>query len=636
MKHFTRNLYLFALVVVLLISPISCNRLTNLDPPVEEPSSETTEYETTDENEGDSRAENEVAAEEDIIVCEPEHEEADEGEETLGEESYLDIVAAFDELLHQEFLAVVTSHPLTFHATLRYPENFGITDGPVSWERFSRWDNVRGHRAQLRRFERGDLTPEQRQSYDILTWQFGLASEWMANNFDYHQSFLQPAAGTHVVLPLLLSDYRFYNPQDIENYLFLLSEIREPLQIALTHEENRIERGFSFPNAFIHELIATCQGFLVPGEGNLLIHSFRRRLMTVDFLSEAEKDYFLARNEVVVYGYVMPAYEELIWGLEALLGVANQEELGLAHFDNGREFYRLQFRNMGSDIEPAEWMVILTRWLDDIAREYFALLDEFPHLFYYDDRVVFPFVSPEDIKIFLEDAATAYFPPLPEGTFYEIRRMDASISGFAAGYYLAPQIDNYRVNIFYYNANFAHNPSFMYTLMAHEGVPGHMLQFVTLYAGPLSDFRKTNTGGFTKYIEGWATHAHLFSLYFVDTSVENQRLMMLEDELTWVYYALVDVGVNYFGWSLEELTLHMRENLWFRDWGSANFRWIYETVIRNPLRMVPYATGLWELRILKQEMEELLGDDFTVREFHETFLNLGPAPFPLIRGWMQE
>ena len=634
MKRLTQKLYLLVMIVALLISTISCVRLTDYDPPVEEPSVEELGYETTDEN-GEDEAEYEDEAEE-PIVCESE-EDADEDDEVLDEEAYFDMIVAFDEFLHQEFLTVVTSHPLTFHDLLRYPENFGIADFIISWEEADNWwDSFQERYRQFTIFEREELTGEQRQSYDIVSWQFAALSKWYDNQFWYYQSRLKPAAGTHVMLPLLLSEYRFYSPQDIENYLFLLSEIGIPLQNALAWEETRIERGFHFSNAVIHELIATCNGFLMTGEGNLLIHSFRRRLMTVDFLSEEEIAYYLARNEEIVYGYVMPAYVELINGLEALLGVAEQEELGLAHFDSGREFYRLQLRNMGTDIEPAEWIVILTQWLDEIAWEYFALIDEYPHLFYYDDRVIFPFVSPEEFKTFLENEAAAYFPPLPDGTVYDIRRMDASISGFAAGFYLPPQIDNYRENVFYYNPNVAHNPSFMYTLMAHEGVPGHMLQFVTLYAGPLSNFRKTNTGGFTKYIEGWATHAHLFSLYFVDTSAENRRRMVLEDELTWVYYALVDVGVNYGGWSLEELTWQMRENLWFRDWQMGNFRWIYEEVVRNPFRMLPYATGLWEIRVLKQDMQERLGEDFTIRAFHETFLNLGPAPFPLIREWMQD
>jgi len=634
MNRFAKNLYLLALVVVLFIVAIACNRVTDSYPLAEEPLQEATEYEIVEKAEGDNKSEYGDAKEE-VVVCEPEHEEIEEGEEVLEEELYQDMVAAFDEFLHQKFLEVVTSDPLAFHNLLRHPENFGITDAPLSWDN-RRWDNTLGQLGQFRRFEREYLTPEQKQSYDILSWQFMVLSEWQHNQFWYYNSSLQPAAGMHISLPLSLSEYRFYSKQDIENYLFLLSEIWIPFQGALAWEEKRIERGFPFSNAQIHELIASCQGFLLSGEGNLFIHSFRRRLMAVDFLTEAEKNYFLARNEEVVYRYVMPAYEKLILGLEALLGVANQEELGLAHFGNGKEFYRLQFRNMGSDIEPAEWIGILTRWLDELAWEYFTLLDQFPHLSYYDDRVVFPFASPEDYMTFLENAAGPYFPPLPEGTWYEIRRMDASISGFGAGFYLPPQIDNYRENVFYYNANVTHNPAFMYALLAHEGVPGHMLQFVTLFAGSLSNFRKLNTSGFTKYIEGWATHAHLFSFYLVDTSVENQRRMILEDKLVWVYYALVDVGVNYGGWSLEELTMHMRENPWFSKWRTADFHWIYETVVRHPLRMLPYATGLWEIRTLKQEMGEALGEDFDIRAFHETFLNLGPAPFPLIREWMQE
>ena len=636
MNRFGGKLYLLALIAILLVSTISCNRLADSYSTMGVPSDEETRCSSAEKGEGDDEGKYEDLTEKEINIDEPESEHIGD-KESLDEEKYQDMITAFDDFLHQEFLAVVTSHPITFHDLLRYPENFGVTDFSISWEESdSWWDEFQERNRQFAIFEREELTLEQRQSYDIVSWQFATLFNWQENQFWYYQSRLQPAAGTHVILPLMLSEYRFYSPQDIENYLFLLSGVRIPLQNALAWEERRIERGFHFPDALINKLIDSCYGFLVTGEENLFIHSFRRRLMAVDFLCEGSIAYYLARNEEIVYRYVMPAYEDLIYGLEALFGVAGQEELGLAHFDSGREFFALQLRNMGTDIEPAEWIAILNQWLDEIAWEYFALIDEHPHLFHYDDRVVFPFVYPEDFKVFLESAAAAYFPSLPDGTFYEIRRMDASISGFAAGFYLPPQIDNYRENVFYYNANMAHNPSFMYTLMAHEGVPGHMLQFVTLYAGPLSNFRKVNTGGFTKYIEGWATHAHLFCFYFIDTSPENRRRMILEDELNWVYYALVDVGVNYGGWSLDDLTSYMRENLWFREWRTADFRWIYEEVVRNPFRMLPYATGLWEIRGLKQDMKEMLGDDFSIRAFHEAFLNLGPAPFPLIREWILE
>ena len=552
-----------------------------------------------------------------------------------------EMVAAFDDFLNREFISFVTSDPISLQFYIKYPENFGITDFVVSWSNFitgtprNEWiASFQESVQEFETFERARLTPEQRQSYDILTWQIEVGSESLEKDFSYHRTALQDSSGIHVLLPILLSNYRFNNHHDIEDYLYLLSEINIVLRDALQYEIRRMERGFPFPDRIIADIIETCEEFLSEPDDNLLLASFERRILEVDFLSDEEATNYLQRNEGIFFNYVIPAFEELIDGLIELKGVGAQEELGLAHFPYGQDFYRARLRGMGTGIEPRVLLEMFAKWLEEISEEYIALIVGHPEVFEYEADDLFDFTDPESFMAFLGSATAPYFPPLPAGTFYEIRRIDDSLTGFAPAFYLTPQIDNYIENVMYYNADFADDLTFMYFMLAHEGIPGHMLQFVTVYASPLSNFRKTNTRGFTINTEGWATYTEMFTSQFLETSDNHRRMLELDKEFNLAFGGLIDIGVHYFGWTMEEMDEYLRTIPILQGFPADAFESNFEFIVSNPFRMVPYGTGLLEMRLLLEAMERYQGEAFDLRTFHETFLNLGPAPFPLVREWM--
>ena len=552
----------------------------------------------------------------------------------------LDMRAAFDELLNREFISFVTNDPISLQLYIKYPENFGITDFEVSWEGFvtgtSREEWIASFQESIQEFEtfeRARLTPEQRQSYDILAWQIEVGNKSLENDFSYHRTALQDSSGLHVLLPILLSNYHFNDRQDIENYLYLLSEIHIVLQDALQYEVRRTERGFPFPNRIIEDIINTCEEFLSNPEDNLLLVSFERRIFEADFLDDEEVEYYLDRNADIFFQRVIPAFEEFVEDLAELKGVGGQEELGLAHFPGGQEFYRARLQGMGTGIEPGVLLEMFTEWLEEIGNEWWQLIIEHSWLVDYESDM-FSFYDPAEFMAFLGEAAAPYFPPLPAGTSYEIRRIDDSLTGFAPAFYITPQIDNYIVNAMYYDADFADDMTFMYFMLAHEGIPGHMLQFVTVYASPLHHFRKTNTRGFTINTEGWATYTELFASQFLETSDIHRRMLELDKELNLAFGGLIDIGVHYAGWTMEEMDRYLRTIGILYGVPADAFESNFEFIVSNPFRMVPYGTGLLEMRLLLEENERYQGEAFDLLAFHETFLNLGPAPFPLVREWM--
>ena len=558
--------------------------------------------------------------------------------ETMAVDS--EMVVAFDAFLDREFISFVTNDPISLQLYIKYPENFGITDFEVSWEGFvtgaPREEWIAGFQEsvlEFESFERDRLTTEQRQSYDILVWQIESGKKSLENDFSYHRTALQDSSGLHVLLPILLSNYHFNNRQDIENYLYLLSGINIVLQDALQYEMRRTERGFPFPNRIIEGIIETCEEFLNNPEDNLLLASFERRILEVDFLDDEEVAYYLDRNADIFFQHVIPAFEEFMEDLAELKGVGEQEELGLAHFLGGQEFYRARLRGMGTGIEPGVLLEMFAEWLEEIGDEWWHLIMEHSWLLDYESDI-FSFYDPAEFMAFLGEAAASYFPLLPAGTSYQIRRIDDSLTGFAPAFYITPQIDNYIVNVLYYDGDFADDMTFMYFMLAHEGIPGHMLQFVTVYAGPLHNFRKTNTRGFTINIEGWATYAELFTSQFLETSDINRRMLELDKEFNLAFGGLIDIGVHYAGWTMEEMDRHLRSISILHGAPPDAFDSNFEFIVSNPFRMVPYGTGLLEMRLLLEEMEGYQGEAFDLRTFHETFLTLGPAPFPLVHEWM--
>ena len=550
-------------------------------------------------------------------------------------------IYAFDDFLDREFLNFVTSSPLNLRAYLRNPASFGVTDFEVTWDGFiplghteEEQEALFGRMEEFHSFDKEDLTTCQQQSYELLALEF----DWFLQNYElgayYYLSPFQGSSGIHQLLPLMLSGYIFTSIEDVEDYLYLLSNIGVIFGDAIALEEMRIERGLTLPDRIINEVIADIEGFLVNPDSNMLLTSFENRIRYLGLLDEEEMAEYIEQNATIFFETIIPVYEDLILSLNGLRGNTDRE-LGLAHFEKGQDFYRLELERMGSSFEPADLFDSLDRLIREAAVDYHLLLLNYPEVNHYIGQPIHHFASPEEIMEFLFEEGRDFFPPLPEGTSYRIRRIDAGAAGFASGYFVQPQLDNYLVNFIYYNPNVADNNLFMYTLMAHEGL-GHLLQFVSLYSSDLPPFRKVNTLVNTAYVEGWAMYVQFYCFRFLELSELNHRRILLWEDIHFLLMGLMDLGVHYKGWTLEESIEYFREIPLLYHFSDAHFIRHFERSISNPLQIMPYTLGLIEMRLLKEHIQSLLGDDFDYRDFHEAFLDKGPAPFPLIREWLAE
>ena len=62
---------------------------------------------------------------------------------------------------------------------------------------------------------------------------------------------------------------------------------------------------------------------------------------------------------------------------------------------------------------------------------------------------------------------------------------------------------------------------------------------------------------------------------------------------------------------------------------------LYYTLIAQPCNYLKYYIGYLEILDLKKTAMEEQGDAFDLKEFHEDLLEIGEAPFSIIRKYMK-
>ena len=137
-----------------------------------------------------------------------------------------------------------------------------------------------------------------------------------------------------------------------------------------------------------------------------------------------------------------------------------------------------------------------------------------------------------------------------------------------------------------------------------------------------------NFGGYT---EGWATYAEMCSYYLAPLSKKDAALAQKNSSLLLGLYAFADVGIHYDGWTLTD-TIRFFSNYGIND--TEAIQEIYELIISDPANYLKYYVGYVELLELKKEIANQLGDAFSQKEFHKAVLDVGPAPFPIVRKYV--
>lgn len=546
----------------------------------------------------------------------------------------------FDEYLNDSFEVSVVSDTLTLHYNLAHPEDYGITPPEVTYGDTDMTEEglladkteTENELEELKDFDRELLTYDQRFTYDILYNQLETNLESYDNPYLYEP--FAYTSGLHSNLPVTLAEYTFYDQGDVDDYLKLLELTPDYIQICLDFEQEKIERGLFMNTHSANEVIRQCSEFIQKPEENLLIETFNDNIEEVpDLTDEQIADYKQANHDAVI-NYIIPAYQNIITFFQSNKN-EGENDLGLAHFEGGKEYYEYLIRSdVGSDKTPEEIIELLDNKLDSIMSEYYqaATSDYDTYSQYFDDSdSLYEDIDPKETIQYFEDAMGDRFPEIPDIDF-TVEPVHESLQDIVSpAFYMTPPLDDYENNSIYTNLN-SDGTGSIWSTLAHEGVPGHMYQFVYFLSHNPEPIRALLS--FKGYQEGWATYVEMMSFdYYNDYPNDMYAdLERINSELNLIVSARIEIGVNYEGWTLEETKDYLETNGFNGDAASD----IMNYVIAEPANYQMYVLGWLEFEELRDYAETELGDKFDECDFHQVILDAGPCQFYLLQDKVEQ
>lgn len=524
------------------------------------------------------------------------------------------------------FQTEVSANTISLHYTLRSPSDYGIADIPATYGNLSSDPiaakaSVRNVLSSLQEFDPGTLSSENALTFKILDTYLKNAST--GTDYLLYQEPLGPVSGIHTQLPVLLSEYSFYDTQDVETYLALLKETPSYFDSVIRFEQKKAASGLFMPDYQADSVLDTCQSFIDMGKENYLVSTFNERIASLDLLPENKKDSFQKENMKLVTEEIYPAYQNLITAIKSLKGKGMNGQ-GLSHFPYGKKYYEYLVRQTTGCNESISRLRLMTRAqiLEDLSAMQKVL---FPADAALTQASVLEQTSPDSMLDDLRSKITDTFPKIPDVDF-QVKYVPESMQDYLSpAFYMIPAIDNLTENVIYINNGQTTSGLNLYTTLAHEGYPGHLYQTVYFSASEPDPIRSIlDFGG---YVEGWATYAEMMSYYLAPLPKTEASLLQKNSSVILGLYALADMGIHYDGWSVTDTVR------FFSDYGINDpnaVQSVYKLIIGSPANYLKYYIGYLKFYELKKEMADALGNQFSQKEFHRAVLDVGPAPFEIV------
>ncbi len=572
----------------------------------------------------------------------------------------------FERSINRLFCDELAASTLNMHYTLAYPADFGIENyEPVlpCYDGSRREENLASLKKEILFYRELDCEKlSARDAHTAKLLQTYLENTLQLSQYPYHEEPLSPSSGMQSQLPILLAEYTFRSVRDVEDYLALLSQTGDYFASLLQFEKEKKEAGLLTAASSLRSTAKQCRSILTAealnaGEHFLQI-TFKDRLdelcessahHDVDFvtspLTESDKEAYIDQNNRILSKIMLPAYESLAKGLEALADPSILLE-GLAARPHGADYYEILLQyETGSPRSISEISSLLTNQLESEHAQLRTLLKELDYTYLSEEAAencdeLFPLKSCEAMLTDLRTRMQNLFPDFPEGDHatphIHIKEVAECLKDYCApAFYLTPPIDDCLTNAIYINTASPITMVDLYTTLAHEGFPGHLYQ--TVYSNQMQLQQDAvpiqQLLWFGGYLEGWALYVEFMAYDYASQIMQESgypeyaSLIQIEKHnrsTQLCLYSLLDILIHHKNADLQQ-TAEVLAN--FGITNSASVSAVFEYIAEEPANYPQYYLGYLEILLLKDVCREVWGKDYSEYTFHKFFLDNGPTDF---------
>ncbi|MFC5478885.1 DUF885 domain-containing protein [Massilia suwonensis] len=162
-------------------------------------------------------------------------------------------------------------------------------------------------------------------------------------------------------------------------------------------------------------------------------------------------------------------------------------------------------------------------------------------------------------------------------------------------------------------------------LTLHESAPGHAFQMpVALEQKGVPPFRRAYISAFG---EGWALYTERLGTEMGIYETPYEVFGMLSYQAWRASRLVVDTGIHAKGWTREQAQAYLRENTALSEHEVTTE---VDRYISWPGQALSYYLGQMAIMEARAKAEKALGPKFDIRAFHDTVLQLGSVPLPVL------
>ncbi|CAF1385935.1 unnamed protein product [Rotaria sordida] len=197
----------------------------------------------------------------------------------------------------------------------------------------------------LRSFKNKKMSPDQRQSYDILEYYLNInLNRELSNEFDYHNYLINQKSGPQFdIISFIIKFHRILKLSDAEAYLIRVQRISKAFDQLIEQQIERRHRNIETPRFVLQRVIDGLEPFQKqlrdePNKSPLIITFIDK--LNDRICSKEKQNELINRLLNIIKINVIPAYERLLNILYEDLSNVKTDH-GLWKLPNGDKYYKL-------------------------------------------------------------------------------------------------------------------------------------------------------------------------------------------------------------------------------------------------------------------------------------------------------
>ena len=504
-------------------------------------------------------------------------------------------------------------------------------------------EHVRVLQSRLHTLDQRSFNDAERLDYDIFARELWMQIE--EYRFGLHLMPVSRLSGFHIYLPDLPAYTPFNSRQDFDDYLTRLNGLGRYFDGQIALMRLGIARGLVPARAALQGILSTTNGHVVQNPSDSAFYlPFKNFPSTIP---PAEQS-FLCKNALrAISEVVVPAYQRLSQFLENEYMPSARQGTAASTLPDGQNYYAYavqryttlpltpqavheiglqEVRRIRSEMEQ----VMRSTGFQGNFREFVDSLRQDPRFFVETPKELMKEVA--FIMKRMDGELPRLFGRLPR-TPYGLRQIPDYLAPNSTTAYYFPSSGDGQTAGYYYVNTFDLKSRPLYEIEAlsfHEAVPGHHLQLaLQMEMEQVPQFRRF--ADVTAFVEGWALYAERLGLevgFYEDVYSNFGRLTF---EIWRACRLVVDTGLHALHWTRQQAIDYMAENTALAMLNIANE---VDRYIAWPGQALAYKMGELKITELRRHLEELYGDRFNLRTFHDRLLENGAIPLDALEAFM--